>query len=259
MIINVHAGHNPDGKTACGAVGLIKESTEARAVKNSVIAKLQSLGHTVYDCTCDNGTSQSDVLKKIVEKCNAHKVDLDVSIHFNSGAGDNGGNGMTTGTEVLVYSASSKAKSYAENTCKAIAELGFKNRGVKIRTDLYVLKRTTSPAMLIECCFVDDADDVKLYNVESMANAIVKGITGQAVAQAAPQATPQAAPSSTSSSYMVKITASVLNVRAGAGTNYNVTTTVKKGQAYTIVAESNGWGKLKSGAGWISLKYTTRI
>ena len=27
MKINVHAGHNPDGKIACGAVGLIKEST----------------------------------------------------------------------------------------------------------------------------------------------------------------------------------------------------------------------------------------
>ena len=33
MKINVHAGHNPDGKIDCGAVGLIKESTEARKVK----------------------------------------------------------------------------------------------------------------------------------------------------------------------------------------------------------------------------------
>ena len=37
MKINVHAGHNPDGKVACGAVGLIKESTEVRAVKDKVI------------------------------------------------------------------------------------------------------------------------------------------------------------------------------------------------------------------------------
>lgn len=28
---------------------------------------------------------------------------------------------------------------------------------------------------------------------------------------------------------------------------------------YTIVAEDNGWGKLKSGAGWISLAYTKRV
>ena len=58
--------------------------------------------------------------------------------------------------------------------------------------------------------------------------------------------------------YTVKITASVLNVRDGAGTNYKINTTVKKNEVYTIVEENNGWGKLKSGAGWISLSYTTR-
>ena len=72
MKINIHAGHNPDGKIACGAVGLIKESTEARVVKDNVIQYLKKAGHTVYDCTCNNGTSQNDVLKKIVAKCNAH-------------------------------------------------------------------------------------------------------------------------------------------------------------------------------------------
>ncbi len=59
--------------------------------------------------------------------------------------------------------------------------------------------------------------------------------------------------------YKVRITASTLNVRAGAGTSYKVTTTVKKGGIYTITEEQNGWGKLKSGAGWISLKYTEKI
>lgn len=60
-------------------------------------------------------------------------------------------------------------------------------------------------------------------------------------------------------SYLVRITADVLNVRAGAGTQYPIVTTVKKGQVYTIVDEVNGWGKLKSGAGYISLKYTEKI
>ena len=53
MIINVHAGHNPDGKVACGAIGIIRESTEARNVKNEVIRQLNGLGHTVYDCTVE--------------------------------------------------------------------------------------------------------------------------------------------------------------------------------------------------------------
>lgn len=177
MVINVHAGHNPDGKAACGAIGYIKESTEARRVKDEVVRMLRELGHTVYDCTVDNGTSVSDVLKKIVSKCNAHKVDLDISIHFNA-AGNLPEDGKTTGTEVLVYSGYSKARDEAEAVCKAIASLGFKNRGVKFRPDLYFLKKTVAPAMLIECCFVNDKDDTNLYDYYKMAKAIVKGITG---------------------------------------------------------------------------------
>ena len=59
--------------------------------------------------------------------------------------------------------------------------------------------------------------------------------------------------------YLVKITASVLNVRAGAGTNYKIRTQVRKNEVYTIVDENNGWGKLKSGAGWICLDYVKKV
>lgn len=59
--------------------------------------------------------------------------------------------------------------------------------------------------------------------------------------------------------YIVVINTSRLNVRAGAGTNYKVNTIVKAGEKYTIVEEKNGFGKLKSGAGWISLKYTKKV
>ena len=61
------------------------------------------------------------------------------------------------------------------------------------------------------------------------------------------------------SGYLVKVTASVLNVRKGAGTGYKITTQIHKDEVYTIVQEYNGWGKLKSNAGWISLAYTKRV
>ncbi len=179
MRINVHAGHNPDGMTACGAIGLIRESTEARAVKDRVITQLVSMGHTVRDCTCNNGTSQNDILQKIVAACNAQEADLDISIHFNAGAQPEA-DGHTTGTEVYVYSTSSAAATYAQQVVDSIAALGFRNRGVKERPSLYVLRHTKAPAMLIECCFVDDPEDVALYNADRMAAAIVAGITGQA-------------------------------------------------------------------------------
>lgn len=59
--------------------------------------------------------------------------------------------------------------------------------------------------------------------------------------------------------YRVVITADVLNVRSGPGTDYPVVTKVKQNDVYTIVDEQNGWGKLKSGAGWICLDYTKKL
>ena len=58
--------------------------------------------------------------------------------------------------------------------------------------------------------------------------------------------------------YLVIIDTDVLNVRAGASTATKVTAQVKRNQVYTIVAEDGEWGKLKSGAGWINLKYTKK-
>ena len=63
---NVHAGHNPEGKIACGASDLLNESRENRLVKGELINYLRQYGNTVYDCTEDNGKNQMDVLEKIV-------------------------------------------------------------------------------------------------------------------------------------------------------------------------------------------------
>ena len=70
--------------------------------------------------------------------------------------------------------------------------------------------------------------------------------------------TPVVTSTSKKVNYKVKITADSLNVRKGAGTSYATNGSVKKGQVFTIVEEKNGWGKLKSGAGWINLSYTKK-
>lgn len=64
---------------------------------------------------------------------------------------------------------------------------------------------------------------------------------------------------SSTSTFKVKVTVNELNIRAGASTNFKITGTIKDKGVYTIVEESNGWGKLKSGTGWISLAYTKRV
>lgn len=62
-------------------------------------------------------------------------------------------------------------------------------------------------------------------------------------------------------SYRVKITASALNIRKGPGTSYAIVGCIKDKGVYTIVAEdaTGNWGKLKSGAGWIHLDYTSKL
>ena len=66
-------------------------------------------------------------------------------------------------------------------------------------------------------------------------------------------------------SYLVKIAVSDLNIRKGPGTNYSKTGKYTGKGVFTIIAEKSGqgstkgWGKLKSGAGWISLDYTVRV
>ena len=59
--------------------------------------------------------------------------------------------------------------------------------------------------------------------------------------------------------YVVRLTAIALNVRTGPGTQYPVATVIRGGGAFTIFAEENGFGKLKSGAGWIMLQHTERV
>ena len=59
-------------------------------------------------------------------------------------------------------------------------------------------------------------------------------------------------------SYVIRVIVDSLNIRSGAGTNYSIVGTVKKGGVYTIVEEKNGFGRLKSGKGWISLDCTEK-
>lgn len=73
------------------------------------------------------------------------------------------------------------------------------------------------------------------------------------------------ASTTTSKEFAVKVSISNLNVRKGPGTNYAKIGKYTGVGVFTIVAISNGkgskkgWGKLKSGLGWISLDFATRI
>ena len=173
-VYNVHGGHS----LVCrGAAALLDEVIEDRKVKNRVIKLLRAAGHEVYDCTDDAGATQNENLAAIVKKCNAHQADLDISIHLNSGRNDSTGDGSTGGVEVYGYDAGTQAA--GASICSGIAAaLNLNNRGFKINTGLYVLRSTKSPAILIECAFVDDKDDADRWDADRCADAIVKALIG---------------------------------------------------------------------------------
>lgn len=185
MKFNVHGGHNSH---VTGASKYLNELTEDRKVKNEVIRLLKAQGHTVYDCTDDSGTTQNANLSNIVKKCNAHSVDLDISIHLNAGGG--------TGVETYIYPNSS-AKDEATRICSKVSSaLGIKNRGVKDGSNLYVVRNTNAPAVLVECCFVDSTTDRDHWDANKCAKAIVEGILNKTVSSGSIASKPSTSTSS---------------------------------------------------------------
>ena len=241
---NIHAGHN---FKVPGASGIFSETEEDRKVKDAVISKLRQLGHTVYDCTDNDGATQSQNLTNIVRNCNAHNVDLDISIHFNA----SDGNGH--GTEVYLYG-NGKHREAGERIVNEISKLGFRNRGIKDGSRLYVVTNTKALALLIECCFCDNAEDARIYNAEAMAAAIVKGISGQTVKPIHPAK----APTNGRHEIVVECTADVLNRRKEPSLNAEIVGKENKGYQNKIVEKryNDGMWWFKDVAGyWISSNY----
>lgn len=193
----LHAGHNAPGKIACGASDYIDESKEARTICKMTMKLLKKAKLKFKNCTVNNGKSQIDVLKKILAKINKAirsfaKVGgaaLNVSLHFNASSHQKK-DGVTTGVEAIIkpvpgdddnYTKTKKTMKYkvAKAMCLNISLLGFRNRGVKFRDDLFILNQTNEQTVLLEICFVTDPDDAQLYKkkkkqiAQAIANAII--------------------------------------------------------------------------------------
>jgi N-acetylmuramoyl-L-alanine amidase len=169
MKFGIDMGHNcpPDS----GAKGIKFEDNLTVEVSTKIIAKLKSLGHEAISCKPDRAGSVSQSLGRRCNIANRNKVDIFVSIHFNAF------NGQANGTEV--FAQSDAGRKIAQPVLNEIVKLGFFNRGVKNGSHLYVIRNTNMPGILIECCFIDSAKDMQLYDGETMASAIVTGLTGK--------------------------------------------------------------------------------
>lgn len=163
----ISSGH---GKIVGGAVGFINERAEAVKVVDRVYAILTNSyngrGYRYHESTAQN---QDQNLANIVNYHNSKDRELDVSVHFNSASAS------ATGTECLYYDAKSLSAKMSAAMAKA---LDVRDRGPKERTELYFLRNTTKPAILLEVCFVSNKDDVAKYkaNFERLCQAIAKTI-----------------------------------------------------------------------------------
>lgn len=172
MRISINAGHTKSGAGYGAVSGKFKESAIVRAVGQELIRVLKSKGHTVYDSTVDSASSQNAYLKGVVSKANAQDIDLFISLHCNASASHS-----ANGVEVYTYKG--KKLDQAVHICYELSVKGFRNRGIKDGSSLYVVKNTKAPAMLIELFFLDNVTDQALYNkigYRTIARAIANAI-----------------------------------------------------------------------------------
>lgn len=162
-----HGGKDP------GAINEELSLKEAHAALN-IVKKLKSIMESKgWDTKL---TRESDTYPGLTERCiisNNYKPTAFISIHLNSSD-----NKTARGVETLIYTgAGPKTRELAENVQKnLITATGFKDRGVKERNDLTVLKKTYASAILVEVGFISNNDEAKLLHKDVMQNNIVEAL-----------------------------------------------------------------------------------
>lgn len=125
----------------------------------------------------------NESLQQRVKKANDEHADLFISIHCNAHQSP-----LSHGAETFVYKFTSPAMPYAEAVQRVlVSEGGRHDRGVKENSDLYVLKYTKMPAVLVELGFLTNAEEAKIITDQAwqrataaaMARAIGSVYTGQ--------------------------------------------------------------------------------
>lgn len=167
MKIFINPGHGGRDPGAIGAAGSKERDINAKIAK-AAAESLKAAGHTVIVY------QQERQLADVAEQANASKASLFVSIHCNSA-----GNKNATGTETWHYTGCATGKATAAAIQREVVEtLGTRNRGVKSSRSLYVLRKTTMPAVLVEVGFISNAAEEKaiIENAAEIGQAIAAGI-----------------------------------------------------------------------------------
>lgn len=178
MKVFINPGH--DIKYDSGAVNNnygITEAEIAKSVGEKVAYYLNQVGYATQVMQSDNLNYDSDYADRPYPVCvaaNDWNSDLFVSIHCNAA------NTTAKGTETLVYGLGGQSEKLANCIqTQIIDSLDTVDRGLKVRPELTVLKRTDMPAVLVELAFIDNDEDANLLieRQEDFSKAIARGIT----------------------------------------------------------------------------------
>jgi len=120
------------------------------------------------------GTNASSSLAARVNAANAWPANYFISIHCNANP-----NPRINGAEVYVYKLEGEAYQLAGNVLDRIVQIvGIRNNGVRQNSALYVLRRTSMPAILVELGYLTNPSDFEmlLNNQPAFGYAIYRGI-----------------------------------------------------------------------------------
>lgn len=167
MKIFINAGHGGKDPGAVSKKGT-KEADITRKVSSLLACQLIQNGFNV------EFFQQNKTLSEISETENSSKSDLFISIHCNSFS-----DSKANGVEVLHYPSSTKGIKCARIIQNELVDATtLKDRGIKARSDLHVLRKTKAVAILVELAFISNPEEeiLLLKNPEKFSDAIFKGI-----------------------------------------------------------------------------------
>ena len=266
MKICIDAGHY--GKYNRSPVnGAYYESDMAWKLHLYLKAELEAYGVEVVTTRAKQAKDLS-----LMQRGQAAKgCDLFISVHSNACEDE------TADHPLACCTITGKADSIGQKLADAVAETMetkqkgriWKKKGTYGNdwfTVLYGAASVGVPGVLMEHSFHTNRAAVDWLlvdaNLRKLAAAEAKTIAehyGLTKATAKPSAPAASAPDTATTSYRVCVTIDDLNIRTGPGTNYPTTGKFTGRGVFTIVETQGTWGRLKSGAGWISLNYATKI
>lgn len=238
------------------AYGNTNEAAQCRRIATACQKALERCGFSVkngLDGTMYTRASES----------NAWGADLHIPIHTNAA------NRSVTGTRIMSYDTNGEGYKAAQAIFNVLAPVTpGKSENITAHPTLYEIRTTNAPCVYIECEFHDVETTAKwiIEHVDDIGEAIAKGVCNyygvdykeNTTVVDLVEKTPVA---ETNNSFLVRVEITNLNIRKGPGTNYSTTGSFTGKGVFTIVetksgtGSTKGWGKLKSGAGWISLDF----